>query len=140
MSETIRCSACGRELPIDEFYPMPKTARGRSYWCRECQQERTRRQRAQGRGSMTAAPESSRPMAAILPGVNDERSWRKLARINYRKPEPIPADATWRTVVMSEAGTKTVCTGTRTRCLRALERYVLPIGSDVHIRIEPERR
>ena len=40
--KTKRCSKCGRELPLSEFYLMRVAADGLQDWCKRCQKERVR--------------------------------------------------------------------------------------------------
>lgn len=40
--KTKKCSKCGRELPLNEFYLNRAAADGLQAWCKECQKERIR--------------------------------------------------------------------------------------------------
>lgn len=43
--KTKKCSKCGRELPLSEFYLNRATFDGLQTWCKECQKKRDRRKR-----------------------------------------------------------------------------------------------
>ena len=43
--KTKKCSKCGRELPLNEFYLNRATFDGLQTWCKECQKERDRSKR-----------------------------------------------------------------------------------------------
>ena len=40
--KTKKCTKCGRELPLNEFYLNRAAADGLQAWCKECQNERVR--------------------------------------------------------------------------------------------------
>lgn len=40
--KTKKCSKCGRELPLSEFYLKRGASDGLQAWCKECQKERVR--------------------------------------------------------------------------------------------------
>lgn len=120
-------------LPDDAF-PLEKNRRGRAYYCRACGSRRQQELRAKGK---KAGNGGRRPDLAILPSSENEGAWRALARSRYRKPAPIPADATWCLRLVEGGKAKTLCSGSREACALALARYPLR-GVDAHLRIEPE--
>ena len=48
--KTKKCTRCGRELPVTEFYKKSKAPDGLQIWCKECFKKASRQQRKRGSG------------------------------------------------------------------------------------------
>lgn len=51
--KTKKCSRCGRELPVTEFYKKSDTPDGLQSWCKECFREAEKQQRKRKSGGVS---------------------------------------------------------------------------------------
>ena len=93
MSETKKCTRCGRVLPIENYNKSSKSADGLQIYCRECQSELSkaynranaakiaerRRERQQQKAAVDSAPKDEPTNNADVIRTSDGRTLRRVS-------------------------------------------------------------
>ena len=85
--KTKKCSKCGRELPVIEFYKKSDAPDGLQYWCKKCAREtykQNRKRESGGAGSEELKMYTSRQLMEELAkrGYRGELEYVKKININ----------------------------------------------------------